>query len=1002
MSFINSKDVEHWKLKNYMQGGSSVKRHRTKNKDSRFLGIFKSKKNNPETKKSINPIFIYPFLVIASLIIGCLIQYMIYRPDFGTFLSSDMDISGNVYVLSVNPENNRYRITKVDSSSHTKFQIDLDKSTSKVENTYRYIESDTKGNIYIVKEQRDKEAVQATNSLYPIINESVLMYDTNGNYVKQVATVDFSEEANPPTVPYIKKLQVVDQKVTIVGAKDNNYDIIMANPLKDESPTKLKTFEIKPSVEQSNKNVEWVNDIAVLSNGRVAYSTKNGKFYAMDNQNAFLDYTDVVSRGDISLTGFHVDSSDNLYFTDMMSGNFYKLSTRSTSPTILYKLESEIIPGKDIKIKDLRTVKVISEDYYYAISKDFTNPYHVKFGGSTLLLDNITGAFLPWGLIITIFIAVCIIGLYFLIRALLRWNIKRIPLAIRLTGMFLPVFLISMGVLLFMVSNDASSEYISVLKNDQDTGARIASDHINGDSFSSINHTSDYMTSTYINVKNQLQEAYADIASKIGDKSDYIVTYIVKSDKIYSTFNSKFSTSSSSYNYLKYTDPDMIMSGSSLVDYNLERDEVETLYNVWNSFNSKTENSDIIRATLRDVYGDISVSFAPIRNSGGKTVGFIGNFMDENVHKNNEIQKIFAHSSSIVLIIAFIIFVYMCFVVKFSLRPIKSLEKGINDMSKGIWKTRVRVTSKDEFADIAETFNLLSEKIDTYTSNLILLNEKYIKFVPSEIFKLIGKDKITQVDLHDYKTMKMNVVYVTFNISCKDAFNFESEKELFDILNTSYEKFFDIVQKNNGVVQAFSGLSATILFPNNSQDAFNASVQFKEASISDKIRSTMNITLGAGKMLIGVSGNENRRGVLVVSDELMQLFNIDSHLNSLNINHVATKSVIEALPTNGVCNYRFIGKVGNINGTGSVEVYEMIDMTNQYKKDLYLGTKDIFEKAVRVYMDKDFEQARKLFSDVLRVNNRDSVAIHYLMKCDNHINNSNDNFDKRKWTGNIF
>lgn len=957
---------------------------------------------NRKTKKSINPMFIYSFLAIVSLLIGYFAQYMIYRPDFGTFLSSDMDISGNVYVLGVNPNNDRYRIIKVDSLSYTRFEIDLEKSTNKIQNTYRYIESDSKGNIYVVKEQRDKEAVVPNGSTYPITNESVLMYDTNGNYIKQVASVDFSEEANPPVLPYIKKLQIVDQKVTIIGSRDNTYDVITANPLKDESPTKLKSFEIKPKIEQSNKNVEWINDIAVLSNGRVVYSTKNGRFYAMDNQDTFLDYTDIISRDSISLSGFYVDSSDNLYFTDMMSGNFIKLNTRSISPTVLYKLESEVISGKDIKIKDLRTIKLISEDYYYATSKDFNNPYHVRFGASELLVDNIRGAFLPWGLIITIFIAGFIIGLYFLIRALLKWDIKRIPLAVKLTGMFLPVFLISMGILMFMVSNDASNEYISVLKNDQDTAAKIAADHINGDSFASIDHTGDYMSASYVSIKNDLQEAYSDIASKIGDKSDYIITYIVKSDKIYSTFNSKFSTNSSSYEYLRYTDPDIIMSGSMLVDYSLERDEVETLYNVWNSFSSKTENYDIMRATLRDVYGDISVSFAPIKNSSGKAVGFVGNFMDENVHKNNQIHRIFGHSSSIVFIIAFIILVYMCFVVKFSLRPIKTLEKGINAMSKGIWKTRVRVTSKDEFADIAETFNLLSEKIDTYTSNLILLNEKYVKFVPSEIFDLIGKRKITQVNLHDYKVMDMNVLYITFNISCRDSFSFESEKELFDVLNNSYEKFFDIVQKNNGIVQSFSGLGAVMLFPDSAQDAFNSSVQFKEALISEKIRDRINITLGSGKVLIGISGDKNRRGVLVVSDQIMQLFNIDTHLSELKINHVATKSIIDNLPTNGVCNYRFIGRVSNIYDTGGVDVYEMIDMTNQYKKELYLGTKDLFESAVRTYMSKDFKQARKLFSDVLRTNDKDFVSIHYLIKCDNQINNRNDNFDKKKWTGNLF
>ena len=589
-----------------------------------------------------------------------------------------------------------------------------------------------------------------------------------------------------------------------------------------------------------------------------------------------------------------------------------------------------------------------------------------------------------------------------MLEFLIKYEIKRIPLAVRLTGLFLPVFIISMLVLLFINAKDSSDEYVKVLKNDQDIGAKIAADHINGDSFSSLDHTGDYMNNNYMTVRNTVQEAYSDIVSKIGDRCDYIVAYIVKNDKIYSTFTSRYKTESDSYDFLSYANPDMILTGSVLIDYNLERDESEKLYDAWKSFTSETDPADVVRVEFRDVYGDLSSSLAPIKNSEGKPVGFIGNFMDDNIHKDGPIQKISAHSASIILVAAVLVSGYMFLVVKYSLRPIKTLEKGINAMGRGVWNTRVRVTSKDEFADIAETFNLMSAKMDKYTSNLVLLNEKYIKFAPSEIFRLIGKDKITAVHLHDYKIMDMNVLYLTFNISCKDSFSFNSEKELFDVLNASYESFFDVVEKNKGVVHSFGSLSATILFPHDTQDAFNASMQFKEVFINDKIKDTMNMTLGSGDVLIGISGNDKRRGVLVVSDQLMQLFNIDGYLKSLGINHVATDSIIKSLPQNGLCNYRFIGNIAKIYGSGAVGIYEIIDMTNQYRKDLYLGTKELFEKAVKTYINGNFAEARKMFSDVLKINSRDTVAIHYLMLCEEQTNIKDNKFNRKKWTGNLF
>lgn len=963
-----------------------------------------NKKSALEVKeeKGINPIIIYIFLIILGLVLGYLVQFTFYRPDFGVFLSSDMDPGGNIYVLGVNTDVDKYKVTKVNSVGQVQFQMNLESSTDKIQNTYRFIESDSKGNFYIVKEERDIYTVANDKSEYPILRETVLMYDTGGNYVKQVASADFSQDASPPIVPYIRKLQIVGQKITLVCAIDNTYRVITADPMQDKQNEELKIFSINPVSEQVAKNVDWVQDIAVLSNGRVIYSTKSGKFYAMDNQSTFLDYTEVVSRDTTLLTGFSVDEGDNLYFTDALSGNFYKMDTRSISTTNIYQLESGIVPNTDIKIKDLRTPKLISIDDYYAPSKDFSNPYHVRFGANSLVVKNITGAFIPGGLLITIVVMAAVIGLYFLIKLAIRYEIKRIPLAIRITGLFFPIFLVSMLVLLFITVKDASDEYVKVLKNDEDIGAKIAADHIDGDLFFSLDHTGDYMNTNYMSLNNMMQEAYNDIASKIGDRSDYVVAYVVKNNKIYSTFSSKYKAESESYESLKYTNPDMITNNTMLVDYALERSETEKIYNAWKSFTSEIEVADIVRIDFDDVYGDLSASFAPIKTRDNKIVGFVGNFIDGGVHKDRKIRQILEHSSSAILITAVLVFGYMCLIVKYSLRPIKVLEKSINAMGKGIWNTRARVTSKDEFADIAETFNLMSAKMDKYTSNLMLLNEKYVKYAPSEIFKLIGKDKITSVHLHDYKVLNMNILYLTFNISCQDTGSFSSEKELFDLLNASYEAFFNVAEKNRGVVHIFSSIEARILFPHSAEDAFNAAMQFKEVFINDKIRETINLTLGSGEVLLGISGNAKRRGVLTVSDQVMQLFNIDRYLRTLKINHVATDSFIAKLPQTGLCNYRYIGKIGKVYSHGSIGVYEIIDMSNQYRKDLYINTKELFESAVKVYRNCEFIKARKMFADVLKINSKDAVSIHYLMRCDEQINGTDNKFNKKEWTGNLF
>ena len=391
-----------------------------------------------------------------------------------------------------------------------------------------------------------------------------------------------------------------------------------------------------------------------------------------------------------------------------------------------------------------------------------------------------------------------------------------------------------------------------------------------------------------------------------------------------------------------------------------------------------------------------------IKDTNGRVIGFVGNYLDSDIHRSQEFWRMFKHSLAVILIITILVFVYICLVIKWCLRPLKIIESAINTMGKGEWDTRIRVTSKDELADIAEAFNLMSEKIGRYTSNLIRLNKEYVRYVPTEIFRFMNKEKITQVNLHDHNIVDMNVVYVSFNLSCRGSYDFKDEDEVFRALNKTYKEMFKVVEKNNGVVQSFDGQDAVILFPKSANDAFKASIQFREVGIDKAVKDHMNVVLGNGDVLVGVSGNEDRRGVVVVSDEVMQLFNIDSGINKIGINHVATKAVIDKLGGNEAYNYRFIGRVGNITGEGSTDIFEIINASNKYRKDLYDSTKEMFEKAVECYLLHDFEEARRMFTDVLRVNENDKVAVHYLMKCEEQMGRMGEGQNNKKgFTGYI-
>lgn len=963
-----------------MKSSENVKAHE---KSFKLIYNLKEFFSNPKIK--------YGVLIILMLIISFSVQYFLNRPNFGVFLSSDMDPSNNVYVLGVDKDKDQYKITKVSPNGKTEFQIDLEKSNEDNAYIYSNLEVDSKGNFYLVKQKKNLKAVVVNKSMYPTVSETVLMYDTNGNYIKQLAAMDFSKNATPPTEPYIRKIQIVDQKITLIGLENDKCDIITVNPLTTESPKKVKTFNITRGGALTNQKYNWVSDVAVLSTGRIYYSTLNGELYATNNEGNFENCSNILSsNSSFQLTGISVDEEDNIYFNDCVNGKFYKLNTRSSLATELYDLESNVYQdqkmNKNIKLKDLKNIKVLSTGDFYAPCKAFDKPYYVRFGTQSHFTGDIRGKLMPWGCVIMLITAILLISLFYLIKFIMNFEIVRIPLSLRILTLFLPLFLISMLSLVWVNTSDGVNEYMKSLRNQQANAAKIAADVLNENNFSKINHLSDYMNSDYIKIKNDLQKSYSNIYSNIGDKSDYLITYIEKNGKLYSTISTKYDVNSDSYNTLKYTSPDIFPQQYALVDCILERDECESIYNLWKKLSDKSKNLESSNMNFRDVYGNISATFVPIKDSNGSIVGMVGNYLDESLHTKQEFLEILKHASALILIITVLISLYICFVIKWCLKPLKTIEKAIDTTAKGQWDTRIKIKTKDELADIAQAFNLMSEKIQRYTDNLIRLNKEYIRYVPQELFKFMGKEKITQVDLYTHKLVKMSMVYISFNISCKECFDFNKENDIFEAINTSYKEIFKIVQINKGVVQSFSGLDAVILFPNSKEDAINASSQFKEVNIPEQIKQRMHITVGTGDALIGVSGNNERRGVIIVSDKILQLFNIDNKMSILGINHIATENIIKHIDKDFPIIYRYIGRALSPVDSTYENIYQIIDVNKSYQKDLYISTKEQFEYAVKLYIEKNYEKARNIFADVLKFNENDKVSIKYLMMCENQIN----------------
>ena len=92
---------------------------------------------------------------------------------------------------------------------------------------------------------------------------------------------------------------------------------------------------------------------------------------------------------------------------------------------------------------------------------------------------------------------------------------------------------------------------------------------------------------------------------------------------------------------------------------------------------------------------------------------------------------------------------------------------------------------------------------------MVLLNNEYIKFTPRELFQLMGKTKVTDVHLYDKSVRDISMLYVDFRTG---GGKLRSEN-YFDLINEQFDRIFDLVDKNRGIIERFDGSGMIALFP---------------------------------------------------------------------------------------------------------------------------------------------------------------------------------------------
>jgi len=286
--------------------------------------------------------------------------------------------------------------------------------------------------------------------------------------------------------------------------------------------------------------------------------------------------------------------------------------------------------------------------------------------------------------------------------------------------------------------------------------------------------------------------------------------------------------------------------------------------------------------------------------------------------------------------------------------------------------------------------SLLAEQrnIDLEATN-ISLN----RFVPTELFTFLGKDKIVDVQLGDRVEKEMSVIFSDIRDFTTLSEN-RSPEENFQFINQYLASMGPIVRENGGFIDKYIGDAIMAIFVS-ADDAVRSSIaMIRKLELDNKERLTigdkpiaMGVGINTGHLLLGTIGEENRIEGTVISDAV----NLASRIEGLTKQFgtlLISETTYRRLKDPSRYLIRLVDSVVVKGKTVPVAIYEVFDTDTPSKKREKEESKLRVQEGIKLFHEHEYQQAQELFQKVKQVSQQDRLIDIYLERCEQKLKSS--------------
>ena len=382
----------------------------------------------------------------------------------------------------------------------------------------------------------------------------------------------------------------------------------------------------------------------------------------------------------------------------------------------------------------------------------------------------------------------------------------------------------------------------------------------------------------------------------------------------------------------------------------------------------------------------LTSTYVPIEDDEGNAIAFIG--VDQNagdiLEEIIEQLSLIAGITVIVMVVFFVIFMLITHISILS--PISILQKRVERVAEGNYGEALTVRGHDEISEITKVFNRMSKNIQQHMEEIEIINHAYQKYVPSELFEILNKESVTQIEAGDQSSRFVTVLSFQFSENKDQMWKKNSNKILHDT-NQLFQNVIPLITKGKGFVERFQDTTMLVFYTAGTNKALQSALSIcqKVKEMEKRMGETpIDVSMGMdyGTVLFGIIGGDKRMTTVPLSAHT----SMSKYLQQLAPLY-GSKLLITASAAGQISGFqktyhvRLTGMIKNRYSQVVEKIYDIYDSDSQEQREGKERTKEWYEKGVELFCMQRFQESRQAFIQVLKYFRNDVGAKRYLQYC---------------------